>query len=77
MSFFKKYNGTTKVRLARLETLIWTLIYGGLLAAVIGAWMSREVSGSGTVLVLSGLLVAAAGAVLVFVRSRLREEKQP
>ena len=77
MSFFKKYNGTTNVRLARLETLIWALIYGGLLATVIGAWMSREVSGSGTVLVLAGLLVAAAGAVLVFVRSRLREEKRP
>ena len=36
MSFFKKYNGTTNVRLARMETLIWTLIYGGLLAVVVG-----------------------------------------
>ena len=75
MSFFKKYNGTTNLRLARLETLIWVLIYGGLLTTLIGAYMSREVVGSGIVLVVTGLLVTATGAVLVYVRSRLREEK--
>ena len=75
MSFFKKYNGTTNLRLARLETLIWVLIYGGLLTALLGAYMSREFAGSGTALVVGGLLVTATGAVLVYVRSRLREEK--
>ena len=75
MSFFKKYNGTTNLRLARLETVIWVLIYGGLLTTLIGAYMSREVVGSGIVLVVTGLLVTATGAVLVYVRSRLREEK--
>ena len=74
MSFFKKYNGTTNLRLARLETLIWVLIYGGLLTTLIGAYMSREVIGSGIVLVVTGLLVTATGAVLVYVRSRLHEE---
>ena len=74
MSFFKKYNGTTNLRLARLETVIWVLIYGGLLTTLIGAYMSREVVGSGIVLVVTGLLVTATGAVLVYVRSRLHEE---
>ena len=74
MSFFKKYNGTTNLRLARLETVIWVLIYGGLLTTLIGAYMSREAAGSGIVLVVTGLLVTATGAVLVYVRSRLHEE---
>ena len=74
MSFFKKYNGTTNLRLARLETVIWVLIYGGLLTVLVGAYMSREAAGSGSVLVVSGLLVTIAGAVLIYVRSRLREE---
>ena len=39
MSFFKKYNGTMNKRLARLEKLIWTLIYGGLLSALQGYFM--------------------------------------
>jgi VIT1/CCC1 family predicted Fe2+/Mn2+ transporter len=74
MSFFKKYNGTTNQRLARLETLIWTLIYGGLLTFVVGLYMGRREEGSGGVMVAVGLLVAAVGAVLIYVRSRLHEE---
>jgi len=74
MSFFKKYNGTTNLRLARLETLIWTLIYGGLLALVIGAFMGRGEEGSGTEVMVVGAIVAAIGATLIYVRSRLREE---
>ena len=73
MSFFKKYNGTTNVRLARLETLIWVLIYGGLLSLVVGFFMSRNADGSGLELVVGGAVVAAVGAVLIYVRSRLRE----
>jgi len=74
MSFFKKYNGTTNLRLARLETLIWTLIYGGLLALIVGAFMNRGEAGSGSVVMVTGVLVAVVGAVLIYVRSRLREE---
>ena len=74
MSFFKKYNGTTNARLARMETAIWVLIYGGLLTLLVGMFMSRQNSGSGFALVLAGSLVTACGAVLVVVRSRLREE---
>ena len=74
MSFFKKYNGTTNRRLARMETVIWVLIYGGLLTLLIGLYMSRQQSGSGMELVVAGSLVTACGALLVVVRSRMREK---
>jgi VIT1/CCC1 family predicted Fe2+/Mn2+ transporter len=74
MSFFKKYNGTTNLRLARLETLIWTLIYGGLLTLIVGAFMGRSEEGSGAGVMLLGAIVAVVGVVLIYVRSRLREE---
>jgi hypothetical protein len=74
MSFFKKYNGTTNVRLARLETLIWTLVYGGLLTLIVGAFMNRGESGSGSAVMVAGVMLALVGVVLIYVRSRLREE---
>lgn len=74
MSFFKKYNGTTHVGMMRLETLIWTLIYGGLLALVVGVFMSRNREGSGSEMMVVGAVIAAIGALLIYVRSRLREE---
>jgi len=73
MSFFKKYNGTTNRRLARLETLIWVLIYGGLLMLVVGLYMGRGAEGAGSEMIVIGALLAAVGAVLVYVRSRLHE----
>ena len=74
MSFFKKYNGTTNLRLARIETLVWVLIYGGLLTLLIGFFMSRNEDGAGSALIAAGALVAALGVGLVYLRSRLREE---
>jgi hypothetical protein len=38
MAFFKKYNGTTDLRLLRLERVIWILIYGGLLSTVLSGF---------------------------------------
>lgn len=73
MSFFKKYNGTMNRRLARLETLIWTLIYGGLLSTLVGYFMQRDGDADGPWLMGVGGVVAAVGVVLIFVRSRLRE----
>ena len=74
MSFFKKYNGTAHVGLMRLETLIWVLIYGGLLTLVLGGFMARDQDGAGVEIMLVGGFVALIGAGLVYVRSRLREE---
>lgn len=74
MTFFKKYNGTTNLRLARLETLTWALIYGGLLTLVVGLFMGRREDGAGVEMVFVGAALAVMGAVLIFVRSRMHEE---
>ena len=74
MSFFKKYSGTTNVRLVRMERLIWTLIYGGLLAIVLAYFTEQTQGTPAPELYACGLLATALGAVLVFTRSRLREE---
>ena len=75
MSFFKKYSGTNHVGLMRLETLVWVLIYGGLLTLVVGLFMSRNQEGSGFEMMVGGATLAAIGAGLIYVRSRLREER--
>ena len=74
MSFFKKYSGTTNVRLVRMERLIWTLIYGGLLAMVLAYFTEQTQGADATELYACGVLATAIGIVLIFTRSRLREE---
>jgi hypothetical protein len=54
-----------------LETLAWVLIYGGLLVASLGLFVQRAHDPLGWSLVVVGGLVAAAGVVLVVVRSRM------
>jgi len=59
--------------LARLDALVWTLIFGGLLTLVLGiASLDHHLAAGWTLVVLGGV-AAAAGAVLVWVRSRIRE----
>ena len=58
---------------ARLEALIWTLIYGGLLGVGIGIALVRTGEPNGVAIAIAGALVVAIGALLVWVRSRLRE----
>ena len=74
MAFFKRYNGTAHVGLMRLERTIWTLIYAGLLAVVLGVFMDRGESAAGVTVAIVGAAVAVVGVVLIFVRSRMREE---
>ncbi len=74
MSFFKKYNGTSNQRLARVETLIWVLIYGGLLAVVLSLFMSDDGQDLAMLLRIVGGIVVASGVVLIAIRSRMREE---
>jgi hypothetical protein len=57
--------------------LIWILIYGGLLSAVLSGF-ARDAGAQGHVALLAcGLFAVAAGVVLIVVRSRLREEDLP
>ena len=73
--------------LAWIERLVWLLIYGGVIAITLGvATGGRHLVAGWSLGVLGGIAVAA-GVVLVWVRSRLREtppggaqsstEKQP
>lgn len=74
MSFFKKYNGTADARLLRAERLIWSLIYGGLLALVLG-WFTENTQGAdASGLYAVGSLALAMGLVVFYLRSRQKEE---
>ena len=57
---------------SKLETLIWVLIYGGLLLLCLGVFVQREMPATGWTMVVVGAVAAAAGAVLVWVRSRMK-----
>ena len=73
MSFFKKYNGSTNTKLVRLERSVWVLIYAGLLSVVISYFLGEEDAGLAQLMVVGGLIFVVAGAVLIYVRSRMRE----
>jgi hypothetical protein len=62
------------MRTARLDVLIWVLIFGGLIAVGLGLAVRRADGPLGWTIVVVGGLAAAAGAVLVWVRSRMKPE---
>ena len=74
MAFFKKYNGTTNVRLLRMERWIWILIYGGLLSIVLSTFIDKIQGQGASLFLVGGALAVAAGVVMVVLRSRLHEE---
>ena len=75
MGFFKASQGTASSKaIARLQALIWVLIYGGLLTLVLGLSVRRSNEALGWSLVVAGAVVALAGFFLIYVRSRIREE---
>lgn len=57
--------------MARLQALIWVLIYGGLLTLVLGLSVQRMDDAIGWSLVVGGGLAAAVGVVLIYVRSKM------
>lgn len=72
MGFFKEADSTTPSKtIARLQQLIWVLIYGGLLTLVLGLSVQRTDDAIGWSMVVAGGVVAAIGFVLIYVRSRL------
>ena len=75
MGFFKAFDRTPPKTIARLQALIWVLIYGGLLTLVLGLSTRRFDGSLGWSLMVVGALVAALGVVLIYVRSRLREDR--
>jgi len=72
MGFFKPSSGAASSKtVARLQALIWILIYGGLLTLVLGLSVERFDEATGWLLVVGGGLVAAVGFVLIYVRSKI------
>ena len=60
---------------ARLDRLIWTLIFGGLFAAVLGYASRPSAPTTGWSLMVVGGALSAIGVVLIWVRSRLGPDK--
>ena len=72
MGFFKESGSTTPSKtIARLQQLIWVLIYGGLLTLVLGLSAQRSNDAFGWSMVVGGGAVAVIGFALIYVRSRL------
>jgi hypothetical protein len=61
---------------ARVEWIIWVLIYGGLLGASLGFALGRNGAAFGWALVAVGGVAAIAGAILIWVRSRMSDPTQ-
>ncbi len=60
---------------ARLETWIWALIYGGMLLVILGIATGRIDEALGWILAVPGAVLAVIGLVLIYVRSRLKDDK--
>jgi hypothetical protein len=76
MAFFKpSTGGTPNKSIARLHSLIWLLIYAGLLTLVLGLSAARIDHAVGWSLVLAGGIVAAVGFLLIWIRSRMNVKK--
>ena len=70
-------SGTSSKRLKRIETAIWVLIYGGLLTFIIGHFTAEADVNLARTMGVIGMVAVAVGVILIYVRSRLREEKTP
>ncbi len=61
-------------RAARIERLIWILVYGGLFAIGLGVSVRASVDGLPWLLIGGGAVALLAGAVLLWLRSRMRDD---
>ncbi|MCA3237940.1 MAG: hypothetical protein ACK5RC_13590 [Curvibacter sp.] len=55
----------------RVERWAWILIYGGLLTLVLGMFLERQDRTLGDIFQIGGAVVAALGALLIWIRSRM------
>jgi hypothetical protein len=63
----------SKTTLSRLQWLVWVAIYGGLLTISIAAFLGQGDSATATVMYVIGGILVAAGILMIYIRSRLRE----
>ena len=70
MGFYKPgANHPTDPRMARLHKTIWTLIFGGLLALILGIFVAKTDAAIGLTMVVAGSVMTVVGGVLIYVRS--------
>jgi F0F1-type ATP synthase assembly protein I len=55
----------------KLEKWIWILIYGGMLGASLGWFLHPSAAAAAWTLMVGGGVLAAAGVILILVRSRM------
>ena len=60
------------MKTSTVETLVWVLVYGGLLLVGLGLSVQRTNDPLGWGMVVFGGIAAAAGVVLIYVRSRMK-----
>ena len=56
----------------RIEGLTWILIYGGLLALILGWWVLPSDDGIGYLLLGCGAVIAVIGFLMIYVRSKIK-----
>ena len=61
---------------ARVESLVWVLIYGGLATVILGLWVRGDSTLVGPVLIGAGALMALGGVALIWLRSRMNDDNQ-
>jgi len=62
----------TEINKLRVERWAWICIYGGLIALVLGMFLQRQDRTLGDTFQIGGTIVAGSGALLIWVRSRMK-----
>ena len=72
MGFYKPgANHPTDPRMARLHKIIWTLIFGGLLALTLGFFVGQTDDAIGLMMMAAGGVMTVVGAFLIYLRSTM------
>jgi uncharacterized membrane-anchored protein len=61
-----------RIKTSTVETLVWVCVYGGLLAFSLGTFAARHDADAGQWLQWGGGVTVAVGALLVWLRSRMK-----
>ena len=61
------------MKTATVDKLIWTLVYGGLIAVALGWSVQRTDDALGWTILVSGAVATVIGIALVAVRARIKD----
>jgi membrane protein DedA with SNARE-associated domain len=61
----------------RIDAWIWVVVYGGLIVLGVGLTVQRSDDALGWIVALVGALLVATGALLVWIRSRIKTDHPP